>query len=80
MQLDPDKMKARFWELKAKRDIKRGKADPIRAARDKVVRRHAKELGTHDAKVRKAEDGLYEIEREMAMLVRAVGGAMGEPG
>jgi uncharacterized protein (DUF3084 family) len=79
MQFDPDKMRKRFHELKAKRDAHRAKSDPIRAARDKVAARHTKEIAKQDEKVRVAEKGLYEIEQEMAMLVRAVGGQMGEP-
>lgn len=79
MEFDPDKMKKRFWTLKAKRDAHRAKADPIRAARDKLVGKQAKELSAEDAKVKAAEKGLAEIEQEMAVLVRAVGGRMGEP-
>lgn len=78
MDFNPEKMKARFWELKAKRDAQRAKADPIRAARDKIVAKHTKELAGHDAKVKAAEKGLFEIEQEMAMLARALGGRMGE--
>lgn len=79
MQFDPDKMRARFHELKAQRDEQRARVDPIRAERDKLVAKQLKELAVHDAKVRKAEEGLFDIEMEMGMLVRAVGGAMGEP-
>lgn len=79
MQFDPDKMRKRFHELKAKREAQRAKADPIRAARDKVAARQATEIAKHNKRVRAAEDGLVEIEQEMAMLVRAVGGRMGEP-
>jgi uncharacterized protein (DUF3084 family) len=79
MDYDPVKMRKRFHELKAKRDAQRAKADPIRAARDKVAVRHAKEIAKHNERVRAAEKGLFEIEQEMAVLVRAVGGKMGEP-
>lgn len=72
-------MTARFWELKARRDKQREKADPIRAARDKLVAKQMKELAAEDAKVKAAEKGLGDIEQEMAMLTRAVGGKMGEP-
>lgn len=74
-----EEMRARFWELKAQRDEKREKADPIRAERDELVAKQLKELEKADAKVAKAEEGLFDIEQEMAMLVRAVGGRMGDP-
>ena len=80
MDFHPDKIRARFHELKAQRDKIRAKADPIREERDKLVAKQLKELAVHDAKVKKAEEGLYDIEMEMGMLVRAIpGGAMGEP-
>ena len=76
--MNPEKMRARFHELKAKRDAQRAKADPIRAERDKLVAKQLKELDAHDAKVKKAEEGLFDIEMEMGMLVRALNGKMGE--
>lgn len=79
MDFDPDKMRKRFWELKAKRDAVRAKADPIRAARDKVAKRHAKEIAKHNDKVAAAEKGLFEMDQELAALSRACGGHMGEP-
>jgi hypothetical protein len=75
----PDRMKARFWELKKQRDAQRAKADPIRAERDKLVKKHAAELAKVEKRMLAAENGLGEMDQEMAMLVRAVGGRMGEP-
>jgi hypothetical protein len=75
----PETMKKRFWELKDQRDKLRAKADPIRAERDELSVKHAKEIAKANAKVAVAEKGLYDIEQEMAMLVRAIGGRMGEP-
>lgn len=72
-------MKKRFWELKAQQEKQRAKADPVRDERDKLVAKQLKELEAADKKVAAAEDGLFEIEQEMAALVRAVGGRMGEP-
>lgn len=73
-----DQMKARFWELKTKRDAQRAKADPARAEYDKLVAKHAKEVDALRTKIRSAEDGLGDLDMEMATLVRAVGGSMGE--
>jgi hypothetical protein len=75
----PDEMRARFWELKARADAQREKAAPLREERDKLVAEQMKELAKHDAKVAKAEDGLFDMDQEMAVLVRAVGGRMGSP-
>lgn len=74
-----EEMQARFWELKPKRDAQQAKAAPLREARDKLAAKHRKEDEAAIAKIRAAEKGLAEIEQEMAMLVRAVGGAMGDP-
>lgn len=72
-------MRKRFHELQAMRDKQRAKADPIRAKRDELVAKQLKELEAEDKKVAAAEEGLFDIEQEMAMIVRAVGGKMGEP-
>lgn len=75
----PDTMRKRFHELCEQRDAQRAKADPIRTERDKLAVAQAAEMAKANAKVAKAEEGLYDIEQEMAALVRAVGGKMGEP-
>jgi hypothetical protein len=74
-----ESMKKRFWELKAQQAKQRAKSGPVRAERDKLVAKHLKEVEAADKKVAAAEDGLFEIEQEMALLVRAVGGRMGDP-
>lgn len=72
-------MEGRFWELQKRRDAKRKTADPIRAKRDKLSQKHAKEMAAANAEVRAAEKGLFEIEQEIAMLARALGNRVGEP-
>lgn len=72
-------MEARFWELKRRRDEKREKADPIRARRDKLSIKHAKEIEKANAEVRTAEKGLFDIEQELAMIARALGGKVTPP-
>jgi hypothetical protein len=79
MNLDPEKLRARFHELTRKANDQRAKSEPIRAERDKVAVRHAKEIEKHNAKVRAAEKGLYEIDQERALIARALGGRVGEP-
>lgn len=79
MDLDPNKMRKRFHELGDKRDKIRAKADPLRTTRDKAARRHATEIAKHNDKVRSAEQGLFEIDQERAMIARALGGRLGEP-
>jgi uncharacterized protein (DUF3084 family) len=80
MDYNPEKMRARFHDLTAKAAKIRAKADPLREARDEVAARHAKEIAAHNKKVRAAEDGLFDIEQERAMLARALGGRVGEAG
>jgi hypothetical protein len=80
MDYNPEKMRARFHDLTAKDAKIRAKADPLREARDKVAARHAKEIAVHNKKVRAAEEGLFDIEQERAMLARALGGRVGEAG
>lgn len=72
-------MEARFWELSRRRDEKRAKADPIRAKRDKLAAKHAKEIAKANDEVRVAEKGLFEIEQEIAMIARALGGRVTPP-
>lgn len=79
MDFDPEKMRRRFHELTTKAAAIRAKADPARADRDRLAAKHGKELETANRKVRTAEKGLFDIEQERAMLVRALGGRMGEP-
>lgn len=78
MNLDRDKLKKRFHELTAKAAAIRAKSDPVRAARDKLVAKHAKEEAAANKKVKDVEEGLFEIEQERAMIARAVGN-VGEP-
>jgi 3-methyladenine DNA glycosylase/8-oxoguanine DNA glycosylase len=75
----PDEMRARFWELKAERNKIDAKREGPRAAYDELVAKHEKERAAAAEKVKKAEAGLFDIDQEMAALVRAVGGKMGEP-
>jgi uncharacterized coiled-coil DUF342 family protein len=79
MDMNPNKLRKRFHELTAKRDAIRAKADPLREARDKAAANHAKEIADHNAKVRAAEKGLYDIDQERAMIARALGQRVGEP-
>lgn len=75
----PKQMRARFAELTGQAEKIRANADPLREARDKLAADHAKAIESHNAKIAKAEDGLFDIEQERAQLVRALGGKMGEP-
>ena len=79
MDMDPDKLRKRFHSLTAKAMAIRAKSDPIRKKRDATSANHAKIIGEMNKKLRDAEDGLYEIEQERAMIARALGGRVGEP-
>jgi hypothetical protein len=80
MNYDPETMRARFHDLTAQAVKIRARADPLRDARDTLIKRHANEIDSHNKKVRAAEKGLFEIEQERAMLARALGGRVGDAG
>lgn len=75
----PEEMRARFAELTKKREAIVAKATPLRTARDKHANKAAaKERQLNDG-IHRAEAGLVEIQTEMAMIARALGGKTGEP-
>jgi len=72
-------MEARFWELSKRRDSIREKADPVRAKRDKLAQKHQKEIEKANAEVKAVEKGLFDIDQEIAMISRALGGKITPP-
>ncbi len=79
MDFSPEKMRARFRELTEQTVKLHARRDPVRAKRDALVKKQMAALAKADAEVTKAEEGLFEIDQERAMLVRALGGKTGEP-
>jgi hypothetical protein len=76
--LTPEKLRKRFHELTARMEKARSISGPIRTRRDALAAKHAAEVGKLNAKIREAEDGLYELEMERAMIARALKN-VGEP-
>ena len=78
MDFSPAKLRARFAELAKQYEAKAAPRDKLRAERDA---RHAKltqaELAKYDDKIRKANEGLFDIEMERAAVARALGGKTG---
>lgn len=75
----PAEQRARFAELTAAAAAIRAKVDPLREHRDAVVNKAREDEQVLNDEIREAEAGLFEIEQERAMIVRALGGKTGEP-
>jgi uncharacterized coiled-coil DUF342 family protein len=74
MEFSPEKMRARFAELRDKRDRLQEKAAPLRLQRDGAWAKALEERAKLDTKIARAEDGLFEAEQELAALSRALNG------
>lgn len=77
MKFDPDSLRARFHELGTQRDAIIGKATPLREKRDALVNKAREDEKAINDKIREAEAGLYDLDQERAMIVRALGGKTG---
>ena len=74
----PAEMRARFLELSEQAAAIRANVEPLRTARDEFVNNaRATEQGFNND-IQAAEVGLFEIEQERAMIVRALAGKTGE--
>jgi hypothetical protein len=80
MDFSPEKLRKRFKELTDKFEPKAEARDAIKRERDaKGDGLTAKQAAAYDAKIRKANEGLYELEMERAAISRALGGRTAEP-
>lgn len=79
-----DQMRARFRELTAERDGKRAAAAPLREARDTAVQAAQAAMDAahlqYDAAIAEQEDGLFDIDQEIARISRFLDGKTGEIG
>jgi hypothetical protein len=79
-----DQARARFRELTARRDKQRGASVPLREARDAALdalNRQAEDIRAEYApQIAEAEDGLFEIDQEIARLARFLDGKTGPVG
>ena len=67
-------LRERAAELKQEIDAKRAAAEPLRAARDKVVNDARAAEMELNAKIREAEAGLFELCNEQGAVAKALGG------
>jgi len=74
---DSKTMQARFHALTAQRAEIAAKADPLRAKRDAAVAAHDAIVKPIENEIRAIEAPLFEIDRERALIARALGGKTG---
>lgn len=79
MDFSPEALRERFAALTAKHDEIRAKSDPLRIKRDKHVQAARKVEDKMNAEIKKAEEGLFELEMERATIARALGGKTAAP-
>lgn len=79
----PQAMAAEFHSLNARIKMVESIAGPLREDRDAFVNKARETELAMNAKIRSAEEGLYEMKRKLAILARAlgnyVGGVQAEP-
>lgn len=78
----PENMRKRFHELGKKRAAILAKTMPLREKRDKIVQKaeaEAKALADQFKKI-EADEGLFDLDQERAVIARALGGKTGKPG
>lgn len=73
----PEAMRNRFSELGEQKAKIETKAAPLIAARDEMAAKYQADLDLANAKIKKAQDGLFEIDQERALIVRALAGSTG---
>lgn len=76
---DATQMRARFAELKARRDAISAKVDPLHEERAKIRKESSEAEARLAGKIKAASSDLAEIDEEMAMLSRALKGRTAAP-
>ena len=79
MDLSADTLRKQFGKLTKQHDAIRAKSTPLRESYDAMVQANRAREDKAAAEIKKAEDGLYEIEQERAAIARALGGKTSEP-
>jgi uncharacterized coiled-coil DUF342 family protein len=77
----PENMRKRFHELGKKRAAILAKTMPLREKRDKILQKaeaEAKALADQFKKI-EADEKLFELDQERAVIARALGGKTGKP-
>lgn len=78
MDLKPENLRARFVELGDQRDAMLIASGPLREQRDAIAQTAQAQIVDLDRQIRAAEDGLFDIDQERALIARALGGKTGE--
>jgi len=79
MEMTPAGLRARFRELSAMREERQGASCPLRAERDALIADTQARVAQLDEAIAAAEAGMFEIDQEASLIVRALGGRTGEP-
>ncbi len=78
LDFSPENLRKRWAELTAEYEKKAAPRDKLMAERDaKIAKLTDAEQRAYAAKIKKANEGLYEIEMERAAIARALGGKTG---
>jgi len=73
-----EELQARFHALTAESNAIRARSMPLRERRDKIVRAAREKEEALNDEIREAEAGLFEIDQERAVIVRALKGETGK--
>lgn len=79
-QFHPNNMRKRFHQLTGEIAAIEAGSMPIRTERDALVQAHEATRKALDARIKKAEVGLFDLKQEYAMIARSLGGKTGKPG
>lgn len=79
MDLSPENLRARFAMLGEQREAMLAASSPLREQRDTIARTLQAQIADLDVQIRAAEDGLFDVDQERALIARALGGKTGEP-
>jgi len=79
MGFNPNDMRVRFAELTAQREKITAVSGPLREKRDAFVKEMRAKEDAMSAEIKTAEEGLFDIDQERAMIARALGGKTAMP-
>lgn len=79
LNADADTLRAKFHELRAQGDDIRAKVAPMQAKRDVAVQAARAKEDQMAADIKKAQEGLFEIDEAVGKIYRLLGGATALP-
>lgn len=79
MPTDKSQLRMRFHELRRRIGEVEAVSTPIRQQRDELLASVRDQELALNEQIRAAEDGLFDMKQEMAMISRALGGQTGHP-